>query len=106
MTTLLKVLSIDERKIDKLLKLLDIVDYDPETKTLTVNSDITIKIKGDYKIDSDKHMRMNSNYNEEDPELKIPYSLFWNSDEGEFRNIQKQTNDILSNNDDCGCGDN
>ena len=64
MTTLLKVLSIDERKIDKLLKLLDIVDYDPETKTLTVNSDITIKIKGDYKIDSDKHMRMNSNYTE------------------------------------------
>lgn len=104
MTTLLKVMSIDERKIDRLLKLLDVVDYDPDTKTLTVNSDINIKVKGDYRMDSDRHLRMNSNYIEIDPELGIPFSLFWNSDEAEFRKIQKQANDILSDDIDCGCG--
>lgn len=104
MISLLQTMVGEREKIDKLIELLDIIDYDPKTKTLTINSDITIKVKGDYKMDVDKHLRLNSNYNEEDPELKIPYSIFWNSDEGEFRNIQKQTNNILSDNDDCGCG--
>lgn len=87
-------------KIENLYKLLDYIEFDPETKTLTIDSDITIFVKGEYKLDVLKHVRINSNYNEIDKELDIPYSIFWNSDESEFKKIEKNVNDLLN---DCGC---
>jgi len=99
-------LGIGKKKIDSLISLLEHIEYDSDTKTLTIDSDITVKIKGDYKLDVDKHIRINSNYLENDKELNIPYSVFINSDEAEFKNIQQQTNDILFDSGDCNCGNN
>jgi len=104
---------IDE-KIDKLYQLLDILEYDPETKTLTIDSDIKIVVRGEYRVDCDKHMKLNSGYMEYDNHLKIPYSIFCNSEETEFKKIQDTANSILSEYDDfidevqgdCGCNQN
>ena len=82
-------------KVEKLIKLLDLIDWDEETKTLTVDSSINIKVKGEYKMDADTHIRINSNYLENDPELSIPYSVFFNSDELEFKRNQNKINDLL-----------
>lgn len=91
---LTRVLSNTD-KINKLSKLLDLIDWDDESKTLTVDSSINIKVKGEYKMDVDTHVRINSNYLESDPELNIPYSVWFNSDELDFRRNQKIINDIL-----------
>jgi len=70
-----------ETKLNKLMLLLDILDYDPATKTLTIDTDIKIKVKGNYKLETDKHIMIESNQSEMDEELNIPFSVFINSDE-------------------------
>lgn len=82
-------------KIEKLYKLLDLLHWDDETNTLTIDSSINIKVKGDYKMDTDRHIRINSNYLETDPELDIPYSYFINSDELEFKEMKEKTKKLL-----------
>ena len=67
-------------KFEKLMSLLDHIEYDPETKTLIVDSDVNIKVKGNYNMEVDKHLVVNSGKSE-DPILKIPYSVFINSDD-------------------------
>lgn len=76
---------IDTKKLDKLMKLLDVMDYDPATKTLTIDSDINIKVRGNYALDVDKHMILSTNQKDEDPILKIPYSVFINSEDPRMR---------------------
>lgn len=97
---------IDE-KIDKLYQLLDILDYDPKTKTLIIDSDIKIIVRGEYRVDCDKHMKLNSGYMEYDDKLKIPYSIFCNSEESEFKKIQDEADKLLEDYEDlhgdCGC---
>jgi hypothetical protein len=96
---------ISIEKLDKLIALLDVIDYDAETKTLTVDSDITVVIKGEYKMDVDKHLRINSNYMEMDEDLGIPFSVLINSPEAEFAEMQKNLRNILGEptEGDCGC---
>jgi hypothetical protein len=105
------ILNIE--KLEKLYGLLDILSYDSDTKTLVVDSDINIIIKGNYKLDSYKHVRLTSNYVENDKKLNIPYSIFLNSEEIEFKKVQEEAKRILEEYDDyiddiqgdCGCKD-
>lgn len=94
MISLAKTL-INPEKLNQLIELLEVVDYNPHTKTLTVNSDIKLAVRGEYKIEAEEHVKINSGYTEKDKKLNIPYSVFINSDEQEFKNIQKEAKDIL-----------
>jgi len=84
-----------DTKLEKLMDLVEIMEYDSTTKTLTINSDINIKVKGNYLVDCDKHISMNSNVAKEDPVLKIPYSVFINSDDPKIQNILAQIKHLL-----------
>lgn len=75
--------------------LLEVMDYDPSTKTLTIDSDINIRVRGNYSLDVDKHMIMNSNQKEEDPILKIPYSVFINSEDPRMKEVLERFKQFL-----------
>ena len=77
-------------KIEKLYHLLELLHWDEETKTLTIDSSINIKIKGDYQMEADRHLAIKSNFLENDPMLEIPYSVFINSDELEFKRLKEE----------------
>ncbi len=84
-----------DTKLEKLMDLVEIMEYDSTTKTLTINSDINIKVKGNYLVDCDKHISMNSNVTKEDPILKIPYSVFINSDDPMAEDVLKRFKKFL-----------
>lgn len=102
---MIELFGIDKVKLEKFLALIDMVDYDPETKTLTIDQSITIKVKGDYKLETDRHVMISSNFMEIDPELELPFSVFFNSPEIGLKNIQKNLEELLGKTDDedCGC---
>ena len=91
-------------KIEKLYNLLELIHWDEETKTLTIDSSITIKVKGDYKMETDRHLVLNSNYMNIDEEVGIPFSVLMNTDEKDLRQVKANIDKILSeSNGDCGC---
>lgn len=94
-------------KIEKLASLLELIHWDEETKTLTIDSSITVKIKGDHKIETERHLILNSNYLVMDEEAGIPFSVLLNTDEKDLKtvkaNIDKIVSEANSNNGDCGC---
>lgn len=101
------LLNIDTEKLNKFLHLLDFIDYDQKTKTLIIDQSIKVKIKGNYSVEADKHIVINSNFTTIDPELEIPYSVFFNSDEKELKYTKKKLHDLMkdikNNDEDCGC---
>lgn len=92
-------------KIEKLAGLLDLIHWDHETKTLTVDSSITVKIKGDHKIETERHLILNSNYTVMDEDAGIPFSVLMNTNEKDLKTVKKNIDAILAqaNNEDCGC---
>ena len=65
-------------KFYRLMELLDYIDFDLESKTITFKGDITFKIEGNYSVSSDKHISLSSNKDEIDQEKDIPYSVLIN----------------------------
>lgn len=108
-----ELIGLDINKLKRLMDLLDYVDYDIETKTLTVDQSLRIKIKGNYIMETDKHLFLNSNYTVLDNEVGIPFSVLMNTDETQLRqvkaNIDKMLEDMKNmsagsvDEGDCGC---
>jgi len=84
-----------DTKLDRLAVLLEILDYDPHTKTLTINGDINIKVKGNYELKGDKHVMIESNQDEIDKELNLPFSVFINSSEIQQRRTLANVKKLL-----------
>jgi hypothetical protein len=82
------------KKFEKLMALADHIDFDAETKTLIIDDDINIKVKGNYTMEVDKHICINSGQ-DEDPILKIPYSIFINSEDPKARQVLEQLKKLL-----------
>lgn len=90
-----KLLGLKDEKIKRLMALLEHIDYDSKSKTLIIDQNINVKIKGDYMLESDKHVRINSNYSDIDPEIGFKYSVYINSNELEQQRILKKGKDLL-----------
>ena len=58
----------------------NVISYDEETNTITVNADIVLNFKGNLKIDCDKHIMMSSGHDKKDREIdpRTPYSIWLN----------------------------
>ena len=67
-----------------------IIEYDEETNTLTVNLDMKVKFKGNFDIDCDKHIVINSGQNV-DPERNdgAKYSIWLNPELDENKKPMK-----------------
>lgn len=72
---------VESNKFYNLMALMDYIDFDPETKTITFKGDIKFKVEGNYNLETDKHINLTSNKKEWDSELDIPYSVMINCDE-------------------------
>lgn len=92
-------------KLEKYGSLLELLEWDNETKTLTIDSSVTIKVKGTYTMETDKHLFLNSNWTEMDKEIGIPYSVLFNTPEVDLRKVKDNIDNILNmkNDGDCGC---
>tara|TARA_Y100000310_G_C20684757_1_gene818217 strand:- start:1069 stop:1392 length:324 start_codon:yes stop_codon:yes gene_type:complete len=81
---LLNRYSTDEPEVlDAINTLFDknIVEYDEESNTLTVNVDIKLKFKGRLAVDCDDHIVMNSGQKiDPDRDDGVPFSIWFNSD--------------------------
>ena len=67
-------------KFYRLLELMDYIDFDLETKTITFKGDIKFKVEGNYELKTDKHISLSSNKCEWDSEKNIPFSIMMNCD--------------------------
>ena len=58
----------------------NVISYDEETNTITVNADIALNFKGNLKIDCEKHIMMSSGHDKKDREIdpRTPYSIWLN----------------------------
>ena len=74
------VIEMLEKGVENYDETRRLFDFDLETKTLTVNSDFRIKIKGDLYIEAEKHIMINSGETI-DPRRTdgLEYSIFFNS---------------------------
>ena len=77
-------------KVAGVLREKKIIEYDEETNTLTVNLDMKIKFKGNFDIDCDKHVVINSGQNI-DPERNdgAKYSIWLNPELDENKKPMK-----------------
>ena len=81
MSTLIKE-EIDKIISDKfynLMALLEYIEFDPETKTITIKGDIKFKIEGNYELEADKHLVLKSGQTY-DKEKDMEYSILLNCD--------------------------
>lgn len=74
-----KELDIDIEVFSALNTLMEkkIIEFDADTKTITINVDVMLKIKGNFQIDCDKHVILNSG-KVDDKELNEPFSIWLN----------------------------
>ena len=58
----------------------NVISYDEETNTITVNADIMLKFKGNLQIDCEKHIMMSSGHQKKDTAVdpRTPYSIWLN----------------------------
>ena len=65
----------------------NIIEFDVETNTLTVNVDIKLKFNGRLDIDCNEHILMNSGRGlDPNRDDNVPYSIWFNSDVDEDGN--------------------
>lgn len=78
---MVSIFSMEPEKLQSLIDLAEHIEYDKSTRSLTVEGDIEVKIKGEAALSSDQEFYIDSGHRKDNPLTGKPYSIRLN-DEG------------------------